>query len=149
MRSKQFFAGLGRLLAGSGSLVLMGLLVASGCNSAPPEGEVTGTVRVKGGGPLPAGEVTFVDENGTRWTRAIGPTGGYRVPGLPLGPKKIVVQSMAPGKAVSNAFGTKDKRTAPTPVLKIHKRYINAKTTDLEYTVRKGEQTYDIELDGP
>jgi hypothetical protein len=148
VHSRRFLARMGLALVGGCSLVLLGLLLAGTFNARSPEGEVTGTVRIKGGEFLPAGEVTFVDEKGNSKTRAIGPGGAYRVPGLPLGPMKIVVRSMQPGAAVISAFGKDGNKSPPTkPKLKIHKRYEDASTSNLEYTVRKGEQTYNIELD--
>jgi hypothetical protein len=153
IRSRSYFVRLGLLLAGLCSLVLIGVLLAGGFNTGPAEGEVTGTVSLKGVGPLPGGEVEFVDEKGTLRTRVIGANGIYRVPGLSLGPKKIVVHSKEGRDGrdpISNAFGPKDgKRPTVKPALKIHARYNDFKTTDLEYTVVKGEQRHDIELDGP
>ncbi len=127
---------------------LLGFLLVCGCSSQSQEGEVSGTVRIKDGDFLQAGEVTFVDEHGISRTRGIGEGGAYRVPGLPLGPMKIVVRSLAPGSTGFSAVGKPGEKpiVAPKPI-KIREKYQKVELTDLTYTVRKGEQKHEIVLE--
>jgi hypothetical protein len=128
--------------------VFIGTLLVCGCSSGTKQSEVSGTVRIKDGDPLPGGDVTFIPEHGDAITRGIGPGGAYRVPGLPLGPVKIVVCSRAPG---STGFAAVGKPGEPPPrppkAIKIREKYQKPELTDLTYTVGKGAQTHNIELE--
>jgi hypothetical protein len=125
-------------------------LAVAGCGSGT--GDVSGTVRFKGV-PMWGGKVTFTsqDQGGVSVSAWIGEDGSYSIRGCPTGPARITVLPLEPsrgGRGFDNprgvvaASGSRERRKLPV----IPRRYTDANTTDLEYTVGGGRQQHDIEL---
>ena len=161
-----------RLIAfGSGMLVVM--LMLAGCG--PGEGKVSGRVLFNGQ-PLPGGIVTFVPAAGARNHvaitldeqgnyEAVNPGGEVQVcvdnrqlqprespfrgmpPGLPGGVAQKIAdakQQQAAPKAAGSANMSSQK--IPGKYVEIPKRYYDASTSNLKFTVQRGSQPHDIEL---
>lgn len=143
--------------------LLCGLVIAAGCSTVKHETEhakVTGQVTYKGK-PVTGGRVTFVATEGG-WVEGgnIDKNGNYSV-NAPVGHVKICVDNSmlnasASGKGTKHETGMKgagkprpDAPEAKPPEgtwMKIPVKYFSAETTDLTYTVQKGDQTYNIDL---
>jgi hemoglobin len=95
-------------------------------------GDVTGKVFFKGQ-PLQGGEVTFIGKK--TFKGAIDKDGTFRVKDIEPGEYKVAVTS-SPAKVAP---------ATPKPVA-IPAKYNDPDTSGLTYTVLKGEQTYDIQL---
>jgi hypothetical protein len=126
-------------------------LTAVGCGGG--QGTVSGRVRFRGE-PLPSGRVTFVCEGGDKPVlTADVRDGAYTIPGAPVGPAKVAV-------------ATYPVRTTPVPnmppdvlppgggpaapagkYVALPARYGDPEQSGLSYTVRKGHQTHDIDLE--
>jgi hypothetical protein len=117
----------------SGLAAVLALTLA-GCGG---KGDVSGTVRFNGK-PLAGGQVTFVSPDTRDGVHSlILADGSYQVTGCPAGPVKIAVQTGVPRSGPA-------KRPA-SPRIPI--RYADTSTSGLEYTVNRGEQQYDIDLE--
>jgi hypothetical protein len=135
--------GLGLLLAGLGAVV--------GCSGGI--GEVTGQVRYKGE-PLPSGRVSFVCEGGDRpvLTAEIK-NGEYVVSRVPVGQVRIGVATFGvnttPVPNMPENILPPGGGTGPTPgtFVPIPSRYGDPNTSGLDYTVGRGKQTHDIDLE--
>jgi hypothetical protein len=127
------------------------IIAATGC--ADPLAHVSGSVSLDGQ-PLPGGRVTFLCDGKGRpvVSSPISASGRYEIPNLPVGQAKVAVQTFKP-------------RPKPEPVLHpvtgepvgdgsedtggyvpIPGRYAAPQSSGLEYTLRPGEQTFDIVL---
>ncbi len=140
-------------------------LAAFGCGEPgpPPLAKVHGKVTRKGE-PLTTGSVLFVPvapkEEGSRDYPAGGPIGqdgSYELTtidpgdGAAVGEHKVVVISMTGGAEAPTGFyeGESSKAKAPKPAtLKsaIPGKYAAPETTPLSFTVKPGENTFDIDL---
>jgi hypothetical protein len=132
-------------------------LVLAGCSG---KGTISGRVIYKGQ-PLPSGAVAFYGAGNSVRTTQIDAQGNYSVTGVPAGPAKVCVITVPSGTApVSGAAGKMDPSkmgaspdvtsgtgtpTAPKYV-PIPQKYKDPGTTDLDYTVTPGSQSWDIEL---
>lgn len=134
-------------------LPIVGVMIfALGCGSSTPEGEVTGVVTYRGQ-PVPGGVITFISDRGTPATAFIDPTGHYRVK-APAGMAKVTVNNLMlrKGQATAGLRLRPPEGAAPaTPVPEgsykpIPEKYLSADKSGLTWTVRPGEQTYDIPL---
>jgi hypothetical protein len=152
--------------------VLAILLMLVGCG--PGEGKVSGRVLFNGA-PLPGGIVTFVpsaadrnhalatlDEQGN--FEAVVPGGEVQVSvdnrqlqpreppfrGMPPGVPGGVAQKIAEAKrqAAPKTAGTANMASQKIPgkYVEIPARYYDIKTSNLKFTVQRGNQTHDIEL---
>jgi hypothetical protein len=142
-------------VAVGGALVLAG----GGCSGRPAEYEITGAVRYKGQ-PVTEGSILFAGEDGGHATaggdveqgtyRLQAPAGTYRIvittppppmmPGPPppdLGIPPEVVKKMT---EEARAAAKKKRVTLPGT-------YSQFSSTPLRYTVVKGNQSHDIEID--
>ena len=144
-------------LAG-GLCLLSGLFLAAACNHPPREtemAEVSGTVNFKSK-PLPGGRVSFVAvKGGFASSGDIDENGLYKID-APVGDVKISVDN----REFEKQKGPKPKKpqilkqpgqTGEPTVHKgkfvpIPKKYYEADTSGLTYTVQKGAQKYDINL---
>jgi hypothetical protein len=137
--------------------LLSGLLfLAAACNHPPHEtemAEVSGTVNFKGK-PLPGGQVTFVAvKGGFANSGQIEESGEYKVTS-PVGEVKIGVDNREFEKQAKKAKEQILKRPgAGDPVkhkgkyVAIPNKYYEADKSGLTYTVQKGAQKHDINLE--
>jgi hypothetical protein len=156
-------AGGGRCFLGG--LLALSLLAAAGCGG---RGSVSGKVRYKGE-LLPTGVIVFygqAEKNSV--VKGYIRDGAYNVEGVPAGPVKITVQTIDTKVAKSGApsFGPKGKQgdmpnplegmqvnppeagDAPPPgkYVPIPARYSDPEKSGLVYTVSRGNQDIDLDL---
>jgi hypothetical protein len=143
-------------------------LLVVGCGG---RGDVSGTVKYKGE-PLPYARITFHGEGGKQEVLSGEVRDGkYTVERVPAGPVKVTVETFRPqslipktqppgpgGKPAEDMMGghvkgpeSGDKDKGPEPPkdvrsVPIPPRYSKLDTTDLSYTVKRGDNTIDIEL---
>jgi hypothetical protein len=109
---------------------------ALGCGTQV--GQVSGKVTYRGK-PLPSGSVLFVTPEGNVVGRsAIAPDGLYVMTDVPAGSVKVAVTSH---EHVPPGVGGQPGNYVPIPT-----RYAKAETSDLEYTVTRGSQTFNLDL---
>jgi hypothetical protein len=128
------------------------MLLALGCGSSTPEGEVTGVVTYRGQ-PVPGGVITFISDRGIPATAYIDPTGHYRVK-APVGVAKVTVNNLmlrkgkaAGGPRLKPPEGATPAAPVPEGTYKpIPEKYLSADQSGLAWTVRPGTQTYDVPL---
>ncbi len=145
------------------AVLLLPLLVVAGCAS---KGDVSGEVKYKGE-PITWGRISFVGAEDA--VSGEIREGKYTVKGVRTGPVKISVESFKPGKG--NASGNPEdikvgpkgakvpsfqvmspdqvKGGADAPKGKyvpIPQKYSSTEQSGLEYTVTRGNQTYNIDL---
>jgi hypothetical protein len=101
----------------------------------PNEATVSGHVTYKGK-PLSSGFVTFVGQDGRKFSASIKADGTYRFRGVtvPPGPYRVVIDE-------SVTLGKGQPRGDLVP-----QAYRNPETTPLTATFKRGEQVYDINL---
>jgi hypothetical protein len=125
------------------SLLLFAVL--SGCGPAGKDGKavVKGTVTI-GGSLANSGQVTFTIGNESL-SGMIDPQGNYSVVGLTPGEAKVTVTNLSiPTAPITPGMpGAENVVTKPIP---IPAKYGNVETSGLTFTVKKGENTYNIEL---
>jgi hypothetical protein len=122
------------------------------------KGSVHGQVPLNGA-PVPWGRITFVGETGDRVSKTSQiKNGRYEIKDIPTGPVKITVESfkapaLAPASATNpmvKGFGPPKGAEPPPEVagkyLPIPPRYGSTDTSDLEYTVGRGNQEHDVPL---
>jgi hypothetical protein len=128
-------------------LWLFPALALLGCGRSVTE--VSGTVRFKNQ-TLSSGSVTFVGQDGESSSSAIAENGSYRIENAPIGPVRIAVAShprvppplgKSPGQAAALREDPKDG------TVKIPKKYENHETSGLDYTVERGSNTINIDLE--
>jgi len=147
-------------------IILALLLPLVGCSSNQP-GSVLGKVSFNGK-PLKGGSITFVPPAGPSNYSTILEDGSYQIEPVTAGPVKILVETQsllppaallrrgaprnaAPEGAAASADLSKTSMGAAAGsvnprYVKIPDKYGELSTTDLEYTVKPGKQTYDIDL---
>jgi hypothetical protein len=129
-------------------------VAVAGCGKG--SGTVSGKVTLDGK-PVPGGSINFacLNEEGkvqTALTAQIDEDGSYRVANIPEGPVKITIQGPArgvPAEAVKKMHVSgpgRMLRMAKGNPVDIPKRYTDENTTDLNYTVTRGNQQHDIGL---
>jgi len=130
------------------------MLVAVGC--AAGRGDVSGKVTYKGKA-LVSGTVQLEAADKTLMQANIGNDGSYSIPGVPLGEAHIAVSSTNPQGPDSQPLvrGERGDRQPTTPPkaqpavagwFPIPSEYGDINKARLTYTVKKGPNTYDIEL---
>ena len=140
------------------------VLVLAGCTGgrrAPETAKVSGVVRIDGN-PLPGGDITFVSvEGGWVGKGTIDKDGHYSI-SAPVGDVKIAVDNMILRQQQSGqGFTKKGGPSQPPPgetapkmpegpregkYIKIPYKYSDYNNSGLIYTVKRGEQTKDIDL---
>ena len=151
-----------------GALLLLGLMAfTAGCG---PNYKARATVKGKvtfANKTLTTGSVTFFGKDNITGSASIDKNGYYVMNDAPLGDVKITVSVPAqpmgglarggpsPIKPPKDSGSVNPDNPAqrisimgamPTNVVPIPDKYANVETSDLTYTVQKGEQTYDINL---
>jgi len=128
--------------------VAMALLtLAVGCAG---RGDVSGTVSYKGKA-LVFGTVQFEASDGTIKQANIETDGSYSIPGVPVGEAKVAVSSDNPR---SGAFQPLQREGMPPPTplpevkgwFPIPPEYQDLSKPKLTYTVKRGKNTYEIDL---
>jgi hypothetical protein len=135
------------------AVLIVVLGVVTGCSE--PKGNIGGKV-IFDGSPLPSGKVTFICEGGDKPVlMADIRDGKYELKGLPVGPVKITVATYKPSPKVDRPPGLGPTRrpdtddmppVSPEKFVAIPVRYSQAETSGLTYTVKPGDQEYDIPL---
>ena len=118
---------------------------AGGCGKST--GNVSGKVLYQGK-PLPGGYVNFMSQGdkSVAKTSEIKADGSYAVSGLPVGPAKISVQGLEKRRLADlPGQGGKDEKVEQKEVY-VPPQYGNTETSGLQYDVRPGSQSHDIEL---
>jgi hypothetical protein len=142
-----------RMRRGSALLCVLLLLPwASGCGDKA-KGVVSGKVTYQGK-PLANGTVTFVPEEGAPQHAEIKSDGTYRMTHAPMGLVKIGVESRAsqessaPKKMPRNPedYGKLEKAMTGKDSL-IPEKYADPNQSGLTFTVKKGQQKHDIDLE--
>jgi hypothetical protein len=135
-------------------LLLLAALAAAGCG--PARGTVSGKVKYDGR-PLTVGvnTVTFHGEDGSVVSCVVEADGSYTLRNVPAGPARVTVHSlpsppqllMAPGEdGRPKAGGPAGPAPQAGRAAGIPERYQDPDRSRLSHQVRKGEQTFDIEL---
>lgn len=123
------------------------LVTAAGCSEAT--GNVSGEVKINGQ-PAPLGIIVFASqEHAKKGASGVIQNGKYTVTGAPVGKVKIVLQNMAgPASDEKDKDKSKSKpkpkpkgKKEPKPLVFPHK-YADEKSSDLEFTVIKGDQQH-------
>jgi len=134
-------------------VLLIALVPMLGCPSGDPAATLVSGKVTMDGQPV-AGTVTFfgADNKTEVGASPIGPSGEYSIPNPTPGPVKIVVKSMA-GAAGGGPLIPAPKGTTEMPKtaggnqgVAPPVKYGSPTTTPLSYEVKKGKQTYDIQL---
>jgi hypothetical protein len=131
-------------------LVIALLVLTAGCkgNRSVEHADVTGKVLFRGK-PLPGGRLTFVTVQGAfAITGTIDETGNYSIK-APVGEVQISVDNrMLQSKVTTRHL--KRPGAEETPIkgtfVRIPTRYAAPDSSGLNYTVKPGPQTHDIEL---
>lgn len=154
----------------SGILLCGSLVLLLGCDTKPARGTVKGKVTL-GDKPLTVGNVIFLakdNADNVTGTAKIDNDGNYVLNDAPVGETKIAVQvpKLPPGglemmRRMKNSPGMKDTGSVdpndksksisimgdiPADFVPIPDKYADLETSGLTYTVKKGEQTHDIQL---
>ena len=135
-------------------LVLV-LVLETGCSQNPQLGQVTGTVRA-GGKPLAYVLVTFIPaaDGKSAATRSMGTTdehGHYRLQtegqtaGAVVGQHKVIVEDLAVYRSPRAPDGT----VLTMPPVRFAADYSDPLRSPLLREVKPGEQTIDLDLDAP
>lgn len=151
----------------TGILAVCVVLGTSGCDSEyKARGIVKGKVT-RGGKALTTGTVMLVNKEGMSGSAGITPEGTYEMRDAPLGECTVTVtvnssndpsvRARMKGKGLAMPAGPKDPNATESPelpsspavpkeVVPIDQKYANPETSGLKFTVKKGEQTYNIDL---
>lgn len=130
------------------------LLVVAGCGG-PSVGDVSGTVKFKGA-PIPNGRITFYSQVGRKEAQGGRiQDGEYSVAGIAVGPAQVSVETFGSAAADTGGKTPKDidisgfKGMVPSTGGKkvdIPARYAQPNTSKLEYEVKSGKQTHNLDL---
>jgi len=143
--------------AARGCLGLLFLLVVvSGCGGG--KGDVVGKVTFDGQ-PIPWGRISFVSQGGNRLAISSSiKNGEYKIVGCPAGLAKISVESFPAKKPDTEAKNPLAKGFAPpknvdSPPPEVIGKFLeipqilgNPESSGLEFTVKRGEQSFDFDL---
>jgi hypothetical protein len=135
-----------------GSSLLLLTVACAGCGRGT--GTVSGTVKFNEK-PLPGGTIVFHPHDGSAVRGAIETDGSFSVADVPAGPVKIAVVTLAAPRNLGNPDGfvfkdakasDKDRSGVAKQYVTIPERYRDPEKSGLEYTVKTGSQTKDIDL---
>jgi hypothetical protein len=132
-------------------MLLLGFAV-TGCGGQST-GDITGKVTYDGK-PLPAGRVMFFWRGGENaYSSVIKEDGSYSLFKVPVGPVQVTVETFPPVPVgILGGMGGAKPDAAPTMppgsarYVKIPAKYRDKIKSLLTYEVKKGAQTYDIDL---
>jgi len=124
------------------------LAATTGCSNDPGRGSVKGKITVDGK-PLPKGMITFLSEAGNKdpFSSAIV-NGEYAIPDMPAAAAKVYIILPLSDEPLQVDKGDLMAPVRPGRVSKltVNEKYQNSATSGLEFTLQKGENTYDINL---
>jgi len=140
-------------------LALVAVFAVSGCGSST--GTVTGTVKRKDGTVLKGGNVAFITSKGQSISSPIGEDGKYTVEKVPVGDAKITVETETlnparkmggrkyspPPSASGSTYTPPDPTAQAKRYVPIDPKFGEQGTTPLTYTVKGGNQTFEITVD--
>jgi len=141
----------GKTRGGLQKVLLLLALAATGCTgSCSGLGTVAGVVRYKGR-QLKSGEITwtvvFVSPDGRQAMGVVGADGKYIADQVPTGPVKIaVVGAPRVAAAVPDPGSPPPRYGADGYLLSLLKQYQDPDRSGLTYSVRKGKEGRDIDL---
>jgi hypothetical protein len=122
-------------------------LAVLGCGGNKNEGQVSGTVTYQGK-PLPIGTISFLDSSNQALASSAINNGTYALPvKVPVGPVKAIVTT--PGSSSGGRRPTvvrNNKRVEKITVIPIPGKYGSADQSGLTYTVKRGPNEYNIDL---
>jgi hypothetical protein len=129
---------------------LLVLLAALGCGSG--SATVSGKVTYKGE-PLPAGSVAIYGANGKVQSGPIGADGTYTISKAPVGDVKMAVVTPNASPVTRKIKGevkhpgaTDGASSSPIKVVPIPDRYKDPDKSGLNFTLKSGEQTINLDL---
>ncbi len=128
-------------------IVLLEMVVVSGCQPGELQGELTGRVTLNGE-PVSQGYVIFRNyAKGVHMMAEIGADGTYRAStangyGLPLGEYQVYVSPPVPDVPFGPAMAPPDR----TQVAMFPKKYQQPETSELSITIREGDNRLDIAM---
>jgi hypothetical protein len=129
---------------------LLVLLAALGCSSG--SATVSGKVTYKGE-PLPAGSVAIYGANGRVQSGPIAGDGTYTIAKAPVGDVKMTVVTPNPSPETRQGKRGRDPikhpgaaDAAPIKVVPIPDRYKEPDKSGLNFTLKSGEQTINLDL---
>jgi hypothetical protein len=120
-------------------------LCPSGCGFFENSGSVSGTVRYKGQ-PLSEGSVSFINDKGQVVTSPIDQSGRYALAHVPVGSVKVTVQAVSDEGPPMSFAGVPKPVPRKTQGPKVPLRYSVPATSGLQYSVTKGKQSFDLDL---
>lgn len=120
-------------------------LCLTGCGKANVA-SVNGTVKFQGK-PVAAGVICFQTAGGVTTSGNLD-AGEYRIRELPVGPAKITVQSLMPAPTMVRAdqAATAVPRPPVPPYEPVPARYLDFEKSKLQYEVKSGANTFNIDL---
>lgn len=137
----------------STTVLCVSIFAASGCSE--PKGNVSGVVKFDGS-PLPSGKITFICEGGDKPVFSSDIRDGrYEIKGMPVGAAKITVATYKPSAPVERPPGLgpttrpgtdETSKAPPAKFVEIPSRYGRADSSNLDYTVKPGDQEHEIPL---
>jgi hypothetical protein len=142
-----------RATAGS-AIAALTLLLITGCGG-PSVGDVSGTVKFKGE-PIPNGRITFYSQVGRKEAQGGRiQDGEYTVTGVAVGPTQVTVETF--GSAAADTGGKTPKgvdvsgfkgmvTNSGGKKIDIPARYAQPNTSKLEFEVKSGSQTHNVDL---
>jgi hypothetical protein len=125
------------------------LLLTTGCSSTPAVGSVKGKVTVNGK-PLPRGLITFLSTGGNNDPFNCNIINGeYEIPELPVALAKVCI--IPPTSETPPPIDQGDLMPVAVPTVvrspfHIPEHYQNPETSGLEFTIKKGENEYNIDI---
>lgn len=131
----------------------LAILLLAGCGkpAGPAGATVEGKVTVNGS-PATAGQVTFKVGSSTI-SGMIQSDGAYRAIDVPVGDAKVTVTAPSGGPKIDAKAAAKMKKddsdmphSATTSAVPIPAKYGKPETSGLSYSVKAGNNVYDIEL---
>lgn len=138
--------------AGVALLLAAAPFLAGGCSPAPETATVSGTVTYRGA-PLQSGEIFVIHESGASRSAVIGSDGRFQIDDAPTGEVAVgvtatVQEAVKPTAAVASPDGDRVPDAPPVIVERslVPKKYNDAKTSGLKYTLKAGPQVIDVPL---
>jgi hypothetical protein len=119
----------------------------AGCGAG--KGDLSGTVRLRDK-LVRSGSVLVVGSDGIPRSTLIQNDGSYSIPQIPAGEVKIAVNSPAPqlmNDGPPDKYGKKHRPADNPDWFPIHERYGDFEKSGLTFTIRKGTNTFPIELE--